>query len=305
MTPIEPLESRIDKLKKQRKAIILVHNYQADEVQDIGDFVGDSLALSQKAAQTEAEVIVFCGVHFMAETAAILSPQKTVLIPDQLAGCPMADMITADQLRRLKQDHPKAVVVCYVNSSAEVKAESDYCCTSSNAVNVVKSLKDAEEIIFAPDKYLGRYVSAQAGREMILWHGYCPTHVRIGESDIAEQKSLHPQAVVMAHPECTEPVCSMADAVLSTGGMCRYAADSDATEFIVATEIGLLHRLRLENPLKEFYPATQRAVCPNMKRTNLEKLLWSLEEMQHKVTVPEEIANRASKSLNRMISIAG
>ena len=300
---IESLENRIETLKKDRKAVILVHNYQLPEVQDIGDFVGDSLELSQRAARTDAEVIVFCGVYFMAETAVILSPEKTVLLPDMNSGCPMADMIDAEQLRQLKREHPNAVVVCYVNSSAEVKSESDYCCTSSNGVKVVESLQDAEEIIFVPDKYLGRYISSQTGREMILWNGYCPTHVRIGEHDITRAKTEHPDAIVMVHPECTGPVCEIADVVLSTSGMCKYVKDSDVNEFIVATELGIIHRLRKENPGKRFYAATEAGVCPNMKLTTIEKVLWSLEKMEHKITVSADIRSRALKAVENMINI--
>ena len=297
------LEMKIDALKKERHAVILAHNYQLPEVQDVADYVGDSLQLSQQAAQTEAEVIVFCGVHFMAETAAILSPDKTVLLPEKYAGCPMADMIDADQLRQLKREHPGATVVCYVNSSAEVKAESDYCCTSSNGVKVVESLSDAAEIIFVPDKYLGSYISLQTGRDMVLWNGYCATHARIREGDIARARQEHPEAVVMAHPECPGPVREMADAVLSTSGMCSYAQQSDAKEFIVATELGIIHPLRKDNPDKVFYPATEAGVCPNMKMTTLEKVLWSLEKLEHKITVPAEIRERALRSVENMIGI--
>ena len=302
MNTDEPIEARIEALKKARNAVVLVHNYQLPEVQDIADFTGDSLQLSQQAAKTDADVIVFCGVRFMAETAAMLSPDKTVLMPDEHAGCPMADMISAEQLRQFKQAHTGAVVVCYVNSSAEVKAESDYCCTSSNATAVVNSLKDAEEIIFVPDKYLGQYASLQTRREMILWNGYCHVHVRIGESDIVRARAEHPDALVMVHPECTEPVRELADAVLSTGGMCDYAKQSDADEFIVGTEIGILHRLRKENPGKRFYPASEAAVCPNMKLTTVEKILWSLESMQYQIKVPDEIRLRAIRAIENMIN---
>ncbi|MDY7011449.1 MAG: quinolinate synthase NadA [Planctomycetota bacterium] len=300
----ESTESRIESLKKNRNAIILAHNYQLPDVQDIADFTGDSLELSRKAAETDADVIVFCGVNFMAETAAMLSPEKTVLLPDEHAGCPMADMISAEQLRQLKQAHPGAVVVCYVNSSAEVKAESDYCCTSSNATAIVKSLHQAEEIIFVPDKHLGQYASQQAQRQIILWNGYCHVHTCIRESDIARALSEHPDALVMVHPECPDPVCKKADAVLSTSGMCRYAKESEAGEFIVGTETGILHRLRKENPEKKFYPASEAAVCPNMKLTTVEKVLWSLESMQYQVKVSDEIRSRAIKAIENMINTA-
>ena len=302
MNTNDPIEDRIESLKKARNAVILAHNYQLPEVQDIADFVGDSLQLSQQAAKTDADVVVFCGVHFMAETAAMLSPEKIVLLPDEHAGCPMADMITADQLQRLRQAHPGAIVVCYVNTSAEVKALSDYCCTSSNAVAVVNSLDDTAEVIFVPDKYLGQYTSLQTRRKMILWDGYCPVHVRIGESDILRAKVEHPDALVMVHPECAEPVRELADAVLSTGGMLKYAAQSEADEFIVGTEIGILHRLRKENPAKRFYPSTEAAVCPNMKLTTVEKVLWSLESMQYQIRVPDETRLRAISAIENMIN---
>lgn len=297
------LIEKIKRLQEERNAVILAHNYQRDEVQEIADFTGDSLSLSRNAAKTSAEVIVFCGVHFMAETASILSPDKTVLMPDAEAGCPMADMITADELRELKKQHPKAVVVTYVNSSAGVKAETDICCTSSNAVKVIESLKDAEEIICVPDKYLGTYLSKKTGRSLILWHGYCPTHVRIQPEDIQRQKQAHPNAKVVAHPECTPPVLDLADAVLSTEGICQYAKASDASEIIFATEIGVLYRLKKENPGKAFYPASEAASCPNMKKTTLEKILWSLESMTAEVRVPEDIRLRARKAVERMVEI--
>jgi quinolinate synthase len=299
----EKLINDILKLKEQRKAIILAHNYQIGEVQDIADFVGDSLDLSQKAAQTEAEVIVFCGVHFMAETAKILSPDKTVLMPDVNAGCAMANMITLRQLKEMKKKHPEAVVVSYVNTTAEIKAESDYCCTSANAVKVVQTIPHEKEIFFIPDKYLGDYVSKQANRKMILWEGYCPTHRRILAEDILKKKAQYPKAEVLVHPECTPDVIAMADKVLSTSGICRYAKESNSEEFIIGTEIGILHRLKKENPDKKFYPASILSDCPNMKLTNLEKILWSLEDMIYKVEVPPDIAQRAKRSIDRMLEI--
>ncbi len=298
------IRARINELKKQRNAVILAHNYQLGEVQDIADFSGDSLELSRKAAETEAAVIVFCGVHFMAETAAILSPDKTVLLPDFEAGCPMADMITGTDLRALKEQHPNAKVICYVNSTAEVKAESDCCCTSANAPAVANSFPADQELIFVPDKYLCEHTAQLTGRKMIFWHGYCPTHARILDTHILELKAKYPNAVAMAHPECTQPVRDAADEVLSTGGMCRFVQQSDATEFVVATEIGILHRLRKENPDKTFYPATEMGICPNMKRIRLEKVLWSLEKMQYVVQVPPEIRERAITAIDRMLRIA-
>ena len=298
------LIEKIDKLKKEKNAVILVHNYQRAEVQDIADFTGDSLGLSRTAAGTDADVIVFCGVHFMAETASILSPDKTVLMPDINAGCPMADMITADQLRALKKEHPKAKVLAYVNTSAEVKAETDICCTSSNALKVVENLRDVEEIIFVPDKYLNNYISTMTGRKFIMWNGYCPTHVKIQVEDILRQRQNHPEAKVVVHPECTPPVIEIADRVLSTEGICRYAKESDAAEIIVGTEIGILHRLKKENPDKTFYPASENAVCPNMKLTTLEKVLWSLEDMKHEVRVPEDIRVKARGAVDRMVEVS-
>jgi quinolinate synthase len=299
----EQLADKIRQLKVRRNAVILAHNYQAGEVQDIADFTGDSLALSVKAAGTDADVIVFCGVKFMAETAAILSPGKTVLLPDKQAGCPLADMMTAEQLRDLKRKHPGAVVVCYVNSSAEVKAESDYCCTSANAVEVVESLPKEKEIIFVPDQHLGRFVAEKTGRELILWPGYCTTHAAITEDDIKNAKTAHPDAIVMAHPECTEPVKAISDQILSTGQMLKFAKQSQAKSFIVATETGIIHTLKKENPGKGFFAAGSRAICPNMKRITLEKVLWSLEDMRYVITVPEQIRNRAKNALEKMVAI--
>jgi quinolinate synthase len=293
----------IQELGRQRKAVILAHNYQPAEIQDLADFCGDSLGLSIEASKTDAEVIVFCGVLFMAETAKILSPGKTVLMPDPSAGCPMADMITAEQLRGLKHEHPDALVVCYVNSPAEVKAESDYCCTSANAVAVVGSLPRSRQIIFVPDQHLGRFVEEQTGREMILWPGYCPTHAFISEDDILRAKREHPEAVVIAHPECSEPVKHLADALLSTGQMLTFVKNSPAQEFIVATEVGMIHPLQKVRPDAEFIPAGSRGVCPNMKKTTVEKVLASLVNLQYEIAVPEDIRLRAKKSLDRMVSI--
>lgn len=293
---------RIIKLKRQRNAIILAHNYQLPEVQDIADFVGDSLGLSIQAAGTDAQVIVFCGVHFMAETAKILSPRKTVLIPDMNAGCPMADMINADQLREMKAEHPNATVLCYVNTTAEVKAECDLCCTSANAVSIVKDvMKENKEVIFVPDQYLGDYVATETGCDLITWKGFCPTHARILPEDILRQKDLHPEAVVLAHPECTPEVRMLAHKVMSTEGMCWYANEMKDKEFIVATEVGILHRMRRDNPDKTFYPASDKAICPNMKRITLEKVLWALEEMRDEITLPRETISKAKKCIQRML----
>jgi quinolinate synthase len=295
------LIEKIEQLKEERNAVILAHNYQPGEIQDLADFGGDSLGLSIKAAETDADIIVFCGVRFMAETAAILSPKKTVLLPDKHAGCPLADMITAEQLRQLKQEHPDALVVCYVNSSAEVKAESDYCCTSANAVEVVNSLPEDRSIIFVPDQHLGRFAAEKTGRDLVLWPGYCHVHVVITEEDVKNEKAKYADAIVMVHPECTEPVKELSDQILSTGQMLKFAAKSTAKRFIVGTEVGIIHALKRQSPAKEFFPATERAICPNMKLMTLEKIAWALEDMQYKVTVPQDIRIRAKKSLDRMV----
>jgi quinolinate synthase len=297
------LVRKIKELKKKRNAIILAHNYQLPEVQDIADYRGDSLELSRIAAKTDADVIVFCGVYFMAETASILSPDKKVIMPDTSAGCPMANMMTAEDLRKLKQAHPQAVAVGYVNTSAEVKAELDYCCTSTNAVSVVNALKDSKEIIFIPDKYLADYVSKKSARKLISWHGFCPTHVKILPEDLKKEKKFHPKAKVMVHPECLSSVVALADAVLSTSKMGAYAKESPAKEFIVGTELGLVYRLKQDNPGKEFYPASERAVCPNMKRTTQEKVLWALEELKEEVKVADDIRKKARLAIERMLSI--
>jgi quinolinate synthase len=298
-----PLPEKIEALKARRRAVILAHNYQPPEIQDLADFCGDSLGLSVKASETDAEVIVFCGVRFMAETAAILSPKKKVLLPDEHAGCPLADMITAEQLRRLKGEHPEAATVCYVNSTAEVKAESDYCCTSSNAVEVVESLDAGRPVIFVPDRHLGRHVAERTGRELILWPGYCLTHVLITADDIRQRKAEYPDAVVMAHPECNEPVKDLADEILSTGQMLRFAARKTARRYIVATETGMIHPLKKQNPDLEFIAATGRAACRNMKVIGTDKVIASLELLQYPVTVPDDIADRARKSLARMVAV--
>jgi len=299
----EQLIERIKKLKAERGAVILAHNYQPGEIQDLADFTGDSLGLSIQASETDADVIVFCGVRFMAETAAILSPEKTVLLPEKSAGCPMADMITAEQLRQLKKENPDALVVCYVNSSAEVKAESDYCCTSANAVEIVKSLPEDKRILFVPDRHLGQFVAERTGRDIVLWPGYCTTHVLITADDIKAARAKYPDAIVMAHPECTEPVKEASDELLSTGQMLKFAAGSTAKRFIIATEIGIIHTLKKQNPETEFFPASDRAICPNMKKITLDKIIGSLQEMQYKITVPETISIKAKKALDRMVAI--
>ncbi len=293
----------IDRLRQQRQALILAHNYQRGEIQDIADFVGDSLELSRQAAATDARVIVFCGVHFMAETAKILSPDKTVLLPDLHAGCPMADMITPEQLAAEKAKYPGAQVVCYVNSSAAVKALCDVCCTSANAIKVVEAMAPDRPVIFVPDQYLGHYAQEKTGRELILWPGYCPTHMKITVEQIAALKAQHPGAEVVVHPECRPDVVQAADQALSTGGILRYARSYQGQTLIVGTETGILHRLAKENPGKTFIPVNDKAVCPNMKRITLEKVLACLEDMRHPIEVPEDIRQKALASVERMLAL--
>ncbi|MFH0790677.1 MAG: quinolinate synthase NadA [Candidatus Omnitrophota bacterium] len=297
------ITKKIKELKKKRNAVILAHNYQLPEVQDIADFHGDSLELSRKAAKTEADVIVFCGVYFMAETASIICPDKKIIMPDGDAGCPMANMIKASDIRQLREKHPGALVVGYVNTPAEVKAELDVCCTSTNAVAVVNALGDKKEIIFVPDKYLADFVSKCTHKKLISWNGFCPTHVKILPEDIKREKKFHPQAKVVAHPECLPPVVALADEVLSTSQMCKFANQTDAKEIIAATEVGLIYRLKKDNPGKEFYPASEAAVCPNMKRTTQEKVLWSLEELKEEVRVTDHIRGRAKQAIDKMLEI--
>lgn len=297
------LIERIAELKSQRGAVILAHNYQLPEVQDIADFAGDSLELSRKAAATDADVIVFCGVHFMAETAKILSPQKTVLIPDPKAGCPMADMINAEELREFKALHPGVPVVAYVNTTAEVKAESTICCTSANAVRVVESI-DSDTVLFVPDKSLGAFVASRVpGKKVIPYCGYCPTHHRILAQDVINAKREHPEALVVAHPECTLDVLKLADGIESTSGMLRYAKESLAKEFIMCTERGLLHRLKLDNPEKTFYNPSPLNICPNMKKITLEKVLWSLEDMKYEIELEADVIEKAKAVIEGMIAI--
>jgi quinolinate synthase len=279
-----------------------VHNYQLPELQDVADYVGDSLGLSIEASKTKAEIIVFCGVHFMAETAAIICPDKKVIVPDVNAGCPMADMINAEGVRKLKAEHPGHIVVAYINTTAEVKAESDYCCTSANAIKVVEKLND-KDIIFIPDKYLGDYVSKQTGKKMVLFDGYCPIHVMILSEHVNKAKQEHPNAAVIVHPECLPEVKALADKVLSTGGMIKFAKESPSKEFIIGTETGIIYRLQKENPSKKFYPADPMAICKNMKKTTIDKLLKSLENEETRVIVPKDIASRAKLSIDRMLKL--
>lgn len=299
----EKLHEEIKELKSKYNAVILAHLYQRAEVQDVADFTGDSLGLSQQAAKTDADVIVFCGVHFMAETASILSPQKTVLLPEAKAGCPMADMVTAEALRAKKLEYPDAIVVCYVNSSAEVKAESDICCTSANAVKVVRSVPADKRILFVPDRNLGHYVGLQSGREIIYWNGYCNTHDKLTVPEVQKMKENYPNALVLVHPECRPNVVALADKVFSTSGMIEFAQKNEAQEFIIGTEMGILHQLNIKCPDKKFHIASQKLVCPNMKATSLEKVKWALEEMQPRIMVPEEIREKALTSVELMLNI--
>ncbi len=299
------ISDKIQELKKQKNAVILAHTYQTGDVQDIADFVGDSYGLSVEATKVKADTIIFCGVMFMAETAAILNPVKTVIIPEPKAGCPMADMIEADDLIALKRKYPGHIVICYVNSTAEIKALSDICCTSSNALKIVNQIPKEQGIIFIPDKHLGSWVEQESGREMVLWDGFCPTHVRITPDMIVAAKNEHPHASVLIHPEAPKASRAHADKVFSTGGMCDFVKTDPGNEYIIATETGILHTLQKQNPLKKFFPATDIAVCPNMKKTTLEKIADALEGFGGlRVSVDPGVAEKAKKSLLRMLEMS-
>lgn len=326
MTDTEILIEKIQQLKKSRNAIILAHNYQREEVQDIADHTGDSLELSRIAATDECEVIVFCGVNFMAESASILSPDKTVLLPEISACCPMADMVTADgdrnvqeqfpgfkytegykypasmTLKELKKKYPGVPVVSYVNTTAAVKAETDVCCTSANSIQVAESL-DSDTIICVPDKNLSAWIAKNTDKKVIAWDGFCHVHERVTAEDVTKARQEHPEAVVLAHPECRMEVLENADHVTSTSGMLRFAESSDAREFIIGTETGLLYTLRKNNPGKVFYPLRKDMICPNMKKTTLHSILHALETMTYIVKVPEDIRVPAKRSLDRMLEI--
>lgn len=294
------------RLKKERRAVILAHNYQRGEVQDVADFTGDSLGLTQQAARTDAKVIVFCGVHFMAETAAVMNPDKLVVIPDREAGCSLAAMISAESLRRWKAEHPGAVVVTYINCTAEVKAESDYICTSTNALKIIQAIPPDREILFAPDQFLGTFLQKKTGRTMHLWPGYCHAHNKIRTDKIEGLKREHPRAEFVMHPECgcLTSCMPLADKVVSTEGIIKHCRESASREFIVGTEVGILHRLQKENPEKVFFPAAEEAFCEFMKLNTLEKLRASLEDLEHKVIVPEGVARRARLAIRRMLEIS-
>jgi quinolinate synthase len=307
------LIQKIKELKQKKNAVILAHNYQPPEIQDIADFVGDSLGLSQQAAKTNASLIVFCGVHFMAETASIIAPDKKVLLPNLEAGCSLAASITVEQLKEWKQQHPNAVVVSYVNTSAEIKAESDYCCTSSNAAKVVAAIPLKKDILFLPDKHLGKYVQAVLNRKLLIWNGACHVHEKIGEVDFGEAQAKHPYAEFLIHPECgCSSSCMLKSEMyfdckgthmLSTDGMINYVAKSSAKEFVIATEIGILHRLKKIKPEAKFYPLSERAVCEFMKMISMEQLYDSLLNELYEVKVPEDIANKARLPIQRMLEI--
>ena len=303
MSNLNQLKEKIAELKEELRAVIVAHNYQRPEVQDIADFVGDSLELSRQCTEVDAQTIVFCGVRFMAETAAILSPNRTVLLSEGSAGCPLADMITVNELREWKQRYPRASVVCYINSSAEIKAESDICCTSANGAEVVDSVL-GNDILFVPDQNLGHYVSTRTKKNIILYPGFCYVHHRLKPEQVKLAKKLHPDAQILVHPECTPQVIALADAALSTSQMLRYAKSSSHNSFIIGTEEGLLHRLRLENPDKSFYLVTNSQICTDMKKTTLETLAQTMELRQNIVTVPEAIRIKAKQTVDRMLAIS-
>lgn len=298
----ENLQDRILQLKEKRNATILAHNYQVPEVQDIADIVGDSLELARAASSVECDVVVFCGVDFMAETACILNPEKTVLLPAEEACCPMAQMITADEVRMLRRRFPDAAVVSYVNTTAEVKAESDICCTSSNAIKVVGSLEQ-EQVIFLPDKNLANYVARFSSKEILPWQGYCFVHDRITIDDVMKARSAHPDAKLLVHPECRAEVIDLADYVFSTSGMIQHVCSASDKEFIIGTETGILHQMEKKCPEKICYPLSSQAICTNMKRTDLARVCESLELLKPRITVPEKIANRARKAIERMLAV--
>jgi quinolinate synthase len=303
---MDELVRRLKELKAKQGAIILAHNYQRPEVQDAADFCADSLGLAYKAREANVNVILFCGVHFMAEMAKIICPESTVLVPDMNAGCPMANMVTVRELKSMKEKHKDAAVVTYVNSSAAVKAESDICCTSANAAEIISSIEPERKIIFVPDKSLGSWAAKKAGREkdVILWNGYCPTHHRILARDIIERKAEHPDAKVAVHPECVEEVIALADEVASTSGIVEFCKRTDAKEIIIGTELGLLHRIKRECPGKVAIAATPLADCPNMALNTLEKMVWALEDMEPRIEVDQNIAACARNAIEKMLEVS-
>jgi quinolinate synthase len=299
----EDTRQRIEKLKAEKRAIILAHNYQPPAIQEIADMTGDSLELSRRAASTRAEVIVFCGVAFMAETAAILNPEKTVLLPRLDAGCPMAEMISAEDVRSIRAKHPGAPIITYVNSTAAVKAESTVCCTSANSIQVVESFKDARAVYMAPDQNLAKYTARHTKKEVFFWHGYCPFHHNITVEDVQRSRAEHPDALFLAHPECPPAVLDLADVIQSTSGMLRFVRESEHQSFIIGTEIGILHPMRRQSPQKHFYPVSEAMLCPDMKKTSIEDVCRSLETLQPRITVPEEIRLKALSAVERMLAI--
>ena len=299
------LIENINRMKQERNAVIVAHNYQVDEVQEVADIVGDSFALSQYCAKSTADTIVFCGVHFMAESAKILSPEKTVLLPEINAGCPMADMVTAEELRQVKKKYPGAVVVCYINSSAEVKAECDICCTSSNALQIINSIKE-KDILFVPDKNLATYIQKLApNKNIILWDGYCITHHKIKPEEVKEIKRLHPDAKLLVHPECRNDVVELADFAGSTKQIIDYARNSDEKKFIIGTEMGVLYTLKQQNPDKTFYLMSPGLICPNMKKTSLQSVHDALLNKQYQINLDKDIIDKAAICLNRMLEVCG
>jgi len=299
----EKLLSEINKLRKEKNAVILAHNYQPGPIQDLADLTGDSLELSRKARDTDAEVIVFCGVRFMAETAAILNPGKIVILPEPDAGCPMADMITSKDAKQIKSEFPGVPLVTYVNSNADVKAESTVCCTSANSIKVVNSFTDAEEVYMAPDQNLAKYTAKYTKKKIHHWNGYCPVHHNLTEKHVLDAKTKYPDAIFIAHPECRPEVLDLADGVFSTSGMIKYVSESEGSLFIIGTEMGLIHTLKKRNPHKEFVPLHDSLICPDMKKITLEKILASLEQLRPRITVPENIRKRAELALDRMLEI--
>jgi quinolinate synthase len=298
-----PVQEEIRRLAREKGAVILAHNYQRPEVQDVADIVGDSLGLSRQAAASTARMIVFCGVHFMAETAAILAPDRPVILPEMRAGCPMAEMVEVEELQALKDEHPDAVVVSYINTTAAVKAISDICCTSANAAQILRSVPAGKEIIFTPDQNLGAWAAKRAGRDVILWPGFCPTHEWIKVSDVEAARAAHPGAKVVVHPECRSEVSDIADAVESTSGMIRFCREDDAREYLIGTELGMLYRLSKDCPGKRFYPVTEVSVCNNMKMTTLDKVLNALRAEGPVVTVDPETRAKALRAVQRMVEV--
>ena len=301
--PKENLIKEILSWKEKREAIILAHVYQPGEIQDIADFTGDSLFLSQQAAKTQAKVIVFCGVQFMAETASILSPEKIILLPEIKAGCPLADMAPIEKVKKKLKELPKVAIISYVNSSAVVKSLSDYCCTSANAVQIVQTIPAEKDILFIPDKNLADFTARKAKRNIIPWQGFCPVHNILTKEDVIKVKKLHPQALLLVHPECRPEVCNLADYIGSTRGIIEFASNNPAKEYIIGTELGIFHPLKKNNPNKQFFPASEKMICKDMKLITLEKVLHSLKKLEPRIIVPENIRKKSLKALNRMIEI--